>query len=155
MEKYCQNCNTPNAPEAMFCRRCATPLSGQQQPYQPQQQPPPNQGQYQNQQWGQQGGGFAPPANNFAQPAAGGGSSSSRATTAAILAVCGILCCGLFTGIPAALLGWLEVTAIKEGRAPATGMMMAQVGLWGGIIGTILWIIGYFFMMLMSMANRY
>ena len=154
MEKSCPNCHLQNSPDALFCRQCATPLAAasvNQPPIQPiQYQNPPNQAQYQNPQWNPQAGGFQ--AN--VQPVQQTGESSSRATTAAILAVAGVLCCGFLTGIPAAILGWLEMGAIREGRASAKGMTMAQIGLWGGIIGTVLHFIGYFLLMIMSMMNR-
>lgn len=71
--------------------------------------------------------------NNVATPSSD--SASSRAMGAAALAVVSFICCGIFAGIPAALLGWLEITAIKEGRASPKGMLFAQIGLWGGIAG--------------------
>ncbi|MCO6510847.1 MAG: hypothetical protein J5I65_08640 [Aridibacter famidurans] len=69
------------------------------------------------------------------------------------LVALGLVCCGPFTGIPAAIVGWLEMNAIKEGRAPSEGMWMAQVGLWGGIAVSIIGTIAWFFMMLLSMAS--
>jgi hypothetical protein len=149
MEKYCPNCHLPNSSDAMFCRQCATPLPaavGNQQAAQP------NQAQYQNLQWNQpQGAGFQANANAAPQT----GQNSSRATAAMILAICGVFCCGPFTGIPAAILGWLEMGAIREGHAPSEGMTKAQIGLWGGVIGTILGFLGYFILAVMSMMNRY
>ena len=64
---------------------------------------------------------------------------------AMILGIAAFLCCGPFLGIPAAIVGWLELTAIKEGRSPASGKTMALVGLWAGIAATVihaaLWLI--------------
>ena len=42
-----------------------------------------------------------------------------------------------FAGIPAAIMGWMEIDAIKQGRAPADKKWMAMVGLWGGILSTV------------------
>ena len=39
---------------------------------------------------------------------------------------------------PGAILGWLELQAIKDGRASADGKMMSQVGLWVGIGATVI-----------------
>ncbi|CAN5704731.1 hypothetical protein BH18ACI1_BH18ACI1_23020 [soil metagenome] len=122
MDKYCQNCNQQNSPDAVFCRHCASPLTGA------------SQAQSANQPWTPPGAG-GQAAQNFAQPSAG---ASGRAIAATVLAVCGlVLCCGPFTGIPGAILGWMEINAIKEGRSSSKGLMMAQIGLWGGIASSI------------------
>ena len=78
------------------------------------------------------------------------GSASSRAVTALILAATALLCCGVFTGIPAAIVGWLELGAIKSGQAPAAGKWMALVGIWVGIAGTVIQFGVWFFLGLMS-----
>lgn len=132
MQKLCINCNQTNPAEAMFCRHCASPL-GAGQPQQQQQMANPQQFGQQQQQWNQPNFG-----NQQQQVARVSGGSSGRAMASAGLAVAALLCCGFFTGIPAAILGWLEISAIKEGKAPADGMMMAQVGLWLGIIGSVI-----------------
>lgn len=124
--KVCSNCNQTNPIEATFCRQCASPLSSGQS------SPPPRQNE---QGWNQQNINNQKGQNNFA---ATGGGVSQRAMTAAGLAAAALLCCGFFTGIPAAILGWLEIQAIKEGKSSPEGMMMAQVGVWLGIAGTII-----------------
>lgn len=134
MQKICQNCKQENPPEAAFCRQCASPL-GAGQPSQQQQQyaPPPPQYGNQQQQWNQPN--YATPQmQNVGQTA---GTSSSRATTSAILAAVGLFCC-FIAGFAGAIMGWLEIQAIKEGKSSPDGMMMAQIGLWGGIIGIII-----------------
>lgn len=152
MQKFCQNCNQVNPAEAAFCRQCASPLNAAQ----PQQQhgtPPPQFGN--QQQWGQPNYG-TPQMQNFAQA---GGGASSRATAAAGLAVAALFCCGFLTGIPAAIMGWLEIQAIKEGKSSPAGMTMAQVGLWLGIIGTVINavanIIGVLFLGLLNTGGGY
>ena len=125
MEKFCPHCSKPNSFEAHFCRHCASPLPTGQQGARPYAEP--QQRQHANQQWNQggQGGG------NYMQPQAG---ASGRAVASLILTACGlVLCCGPLTGIPGAVLGWMEVSAIRAGRAPQKGLMMAQIALWGGI----------------------
>lgn len=149
MDKICQNCHQANPANAVFCRQCAAPLSpgkatgGNQERFQnPVQNQPPDQ--YQNQQWN-------PPPNPspWHQPNAGsqmgGGNSapfedkaSGRAIGSAVLAGVSLICCGIFAGIPAILLGWLELTAIKEGRSSSKGLLFAQIGFWGGIAASII-----------------
>lgn len=138
MEKVCQNCRLLNPANAVFCRHCAASLpvnaqhsGGNPGQYSNQQK---GQGQHPNQQWGspntsnQMGGNFAPQADK----------ASGRAISSVVLAVTSLLCCGLVTGIPGAILGWMEVTAIKDGRSSPKGMTMAQIGMWGSIIGSII-----------------
>ena len=130
MDKYCQNCRQPNPPEASFCRNCSAPLAANA--------PAGNAGQNANQQWNppnQAQGNFAPASTDKA---------SGRAMAALGLSA-GSLCCAFFTGIPGAVLGWMEINAIKEGRSSPKGMLMAQIGLWGGIAGSVL---GAIFMLL-------
>lgn len=150
--KVCQNCKQTNPPEAMFCRQCASPL-GAAQPNQQQYAPPPqfNQQQQWNQpNYGNQG--MQQPQNFVGAT----GGASSRATTSAILAVVALLCCGFLTGIPAAVMGWLEIQAIKEGKSSPQGMMMAQIGLWLGIAGTIInAVVNFIALILMSAGNRF
>lgn len=154
--KVCRNCNQTNPVEAMFCRQCATPLDSvqpnQQQSPNPQYANPQyaNPPQFNQQQWNQPNYGNQGVQQNFAKPSGG---ASSRATQSAILAVVALLCCGFLTGIPAAIMGWLEIQAIKEGKSSPDGMMMAQVGLWLGIGGTIINAIINFIGVLILMAG--
>ncbi|HEX8287774.1 MAG TPA: DUF4190 domain-containing protein [Pyrinomonadaceae bacterium] len=151
MEKICPNCQSPNPSDAAFCRHCASPLAsgaGGQNPFTGQQQNQQNQ--QHNQQWNS-----PPPGGqvhgNFAAANAG---ASGRAIASLALAICTlILCCGPVTGIPGAILGWLEINAIKEGRSSPKGLTMAQIGLWGGIAATVLSIIFYFLFMFMGMLG--
>ncbi|MEK7724061.1 MAG: hypothetical protein AAB336_06930 [Acidobacteriota bacterium] len=148
--KLCRNCNQTNPSEALFCRQCASPLDSEQQPNQQQYAPPPQQQQFGGQQqWNQPNFGNQGMQQNVASA---GGGASSRAMLAAGLAAVSLVCgCGFLTGIPAAILGWLELSAIKEGKASVEGMLMAQIGLWGGIaggiIGTVLNLIGLLILM--------
>ena len=41
------------------------------------------------------------------------------------LGIASLVCCGLFTGIPAIILGYLGMQAAKEGRASNKGMAIA------------------------------
>lgn len=149
MKTFCPKCNKENPPEALFCRNCASTLSVGQVNV-----PPPRQEQspFANQQWNQ-GAANNPNAHNYGNPSAG---PSGRAIASVALTVCSlVLCCGVLTSIPGALLGWLEISAIKEGRSSQAGLVMAQAGFWGGIVLTILSIIGYIFLgpMLLLMGS--
>lgn len=151
--KVCQTCNQTNPVEAMYCRQCASPLDASQPRPQQQYANPPqfntspfNQ---QQQQWNNPPQ-YVQTPQQFSQATGG---ASSRATQSAILAVVGLLCCGFITGIPAAIMGWLEIQAIKEGKSSSEGMMMAQVGLWLGIGGTIINAVVGFIGMLILMAG--
>lgn len=142
MEKYCPNCHKSNLPEAQFCRFCAAPL-----PAMPQiEQNPPV---YGNPPWNQPVMGVQPPQNIM--PVQAG--ASGRAIAAMGLSIGGLLLCCLPASLPGAILGWMEVNAIKEGRSSPRGMTFAQVGLWGGIIVTILNLLVYGFYLLAALSG--
>lgn len=149
MEKYCSNCNRPNPADAVFCRHCASPLSpGGQSPFDQ-----PQQNQQQNQQWNQPPGG--PMQGNFDASQTNAG-ASGRAIISLVLAIAGLLFCCFFLGIPGAILGWLEISAIKEGRSSPKGLVMAQIGLWGGIGVSVLSALSYvFYFFLIMMGGGY
>lgn len=151
MEKFCQNCRQPNPPNAAFCRHCASPLP----PDNPQQAAGGQQGQFHNQQFNQQFPPQNPSGHQLGVYPSSADKASGRAIAAAALAVGGLFCCGAFLGVPAAILGWMEMSAIKEGRSSPKGMMFAQVGLWVGIVGSIITTIGGLLMMMMSGGGGY
>ena len=71
-------------------------------------------------------------------------SASSSAIIALVLGIASWICSlGLLTGIPAWIIGKKEIKAIEEGRSPQSGKLMAQIGMWLGIIMTILSIIAF------------
>ena len=85
-------------------------------------------------------------------PAAGG-----RAVAALILGILSIVCAGFVTGIPAIILGRMELTAIKKGLAPAAGESSAKVGFILGIIGTVLTclsIVGFILLIGVSLGSN-
>lgn len=142
MNKQCQKCQQFNPPEAAFCLNCAAPLSQQQS----------GSNQQANQQWNQPNFGGQQAGQNFAPPPpAASGGASQRATTALILAITGLFCCGPFTSIPAMIVGWMEITAIKQEQSPPAGLRFAQVGLWGGVAVTLLQTAGFLFWLIISM----
>ncbi len=79
--------------------------------------------------------------------------TSQKAVASLILAIVGLLCCGPFTGIPAAIVGWMELDSIKAGRSSADGKWMAMVGLWGGIVSTVIHVGLYLLWIMLSMLG--
>jgi hypothetical protein len=47
----------------------------------------------------------------------------------------------------------MEVSAIKQGRSSPSGMMMAQIGLWGGVVISVLTLLFYGFNLLALMSS--
>ncbi|HMO80322.1 MAG TPA: zinc ribbon domain-containing protein [Pyrinomonadaceae bacterium] len=138
MTKPCPQCNQLNPPDAAFCRGCASPL----------QPSAPFIGQQQAQQW---------PGANVGGPIAGtnptGAQPSQKGLVAMILAIVAILCCGPFTGVPAAILGWMELDGIKSGRTSPDSKVMAMIGLWGGIAASVIHAGFYILWILLSMMS--
>lgn len=62
--------------------------------------------------------------------------ASARATTALVLGILSIVCAGFLAGIPAIIIGRMELRDIKSGSAPKSGEGIAKVGFILGIIGT-------------------
>lgn len=75
---------------------------------------------------------------------------SQKPMISMVLAIAAFFCCGPLLGIPAAILGWIELDAIKSGKTPASGKTMATIGLWGGIAATIIHIVGYLIWVLLG-----
>jgi apolipoprotein N-acyltransferase len=67
--------------------------------------------------------------------------TSARAVLSLVLGVAAVACCGPFTGIPAAIVGKMELDAIKQGRSPSSNQGMAKAGFLIGIIATLLYIL--------------
>lgn len=145
MMRTCPKCNQMNPPDAAFCLNCSSAL-GLGAPTQ--QHTPPFVG-------GQSPYGGAPPqqyGQNFGMQGSSQAAASQRPLISVILAVAGLLCCGPFTGIPASIVAWLELDAIKNGKSSPDGKTMAQIGFWGGIAVTlihgIIWVLYILFAML-------
>lgn len=64
--------------------------------------------------------------------------ASGRAIASLILGILSLLCMGFVSGVPAIILGSMELRAIKAGQAPHAGESVAKVGYILGIIGTVL-----------------
>lgn len=127
MTKPCPKCAQLNPAEAAFCLNCAAPLA---------------QGQF--------GGSQQPPS---ASGVNGGPQASQKGLYSLILAILALICCGPFAGVPAAILGWMELDSIKAGRSSPENKWMAQVGLWGGIASTVLHVIGYVLWVMLGMLS--
>ena len=123
MTKACPSCNQLNPPDAAFCLNCSASLA-----------PAPHIGAQPNQQWQQ------PPVGG---PLAGN-------PIALVLAIAALICCGPVAGVPASIVGWMELDAIKNGRSPASGKWMAQVGLWVGIASSVIHVVVYMIWVLFS-----
>lgn len=130
MTKPCPKCGQLNPAQAAYCLNCASPIPATGEPI-----------------GGQQQFGGVP------------SQASQKGLISLILAIVALICCGPFAGIPAAILGWMELDAIKAGRSPADAKWMAMVGLWGGIASTVIHIGAYVLYvmlgMLSAMSNPY
>jgi hypothetical protein len=68
--------------------------------------------------------------------------ASTNAIVALVLGIVSwVLGLSILTGIPAWIIGRNEVIAIDSGRSPEAGRTMALVGMWLGIVVTILTVI--------------
>ena len=80
---------------------------------------------------------------------------STRALATLILGVLSLICGGFMTGIPAIILGHMELNAIKKGEAPKEGEGLAKVGYILGIVGTVLTclaMLAIFFLMVLGIS---
>lgn len=136
MMKVCSKCSQPNPPEAAFCHNCASPLAV---------------GGAQDRPWPQDPG--ATPIIGGHAAAVAAPAASQKPMIAMILAIAAFFCCGPLLGIPAAILGWMELDAIKNGRSPEGGRTMATVGLWGGVIATAFHTIFYLIWFLLGLVS--
>ncbi len=64
--------------------------------------------------------------------------AGSKAMIALILGILSLVCMGFLTGIPAIIIGKMELKDIKEGKSPKEGEGIAKVGFILGIVGTVL-----------------
>jgi hypothetical protein len=84
-----------------------------------------------------------PPPPQYGAPAPGGAPASHpRATLILVLGILSIPCCGLFTGIPAIILGNNAKKEIAASGGTMGGQGAVNAGYICGIIGTVLSIVG-------------
>jgi len=62
----------------------------------------------------------------------------TNSIVALVLGIVSFLGLGLLTGIPAWIVGKKELAAIDQGSASASGRTMATIGMWLGIVATVL-----------------
>lgn len=120
----------------------------------PQYGEPQQGGQYGSPQYGepQQGGQYgAQPYGSpqYGAPQQGGNpygapvpQEHQRATLIMILGILAIPCCGLFTGIPAIIMGRQALTQIDSSGGALGGRGKVQAGFICGIIGTVISVVG-------------
>jgi hypothetical protein len=80
---------------------------------------------------------------------------SNAAVWALVLGILSWVTCGIFTAIPAWIIGQNELSAIKRGESSPAGKSIAQVGMWLGIsniILTILVIIFTFLVLILTLG---
>jgi hypothetical protein len=66
------------------------------------------------------------------------GSASTNAIIALVLGILSFIGCGLLAGIPAWIMGKGELGKIDRGESAPEGRTMAKIGMWLGIISTVL-----------------
>lgn len=83
-------------------------------------------------------GSTPPPSGGYPPQAPGGYSgapqNNTKATISLILGIVGLLCCGLFAGIPALILGLIAKKEIEQSNGMQTGGGLALTGI---ILGSI------------------
>ena len=95
-----------------------------------------NMGPYPNGQYNQQPGGYVP--GGFGPRP---DEKNSLGVWSLCLGIASFLCCGLITGIPSIIVGYLGIQAANEGRATNKGMSIAGIVL--SVAGTVLAIVLY------------
>jgi len=65
-------------------------------------------------------------------------SAGAKSIIALILGILSIFMLGFLAGIPAMILAKHEEDEIRKGNSPVAGEMLAKLGFWLGLIGTVL-----------------
>ncbi len=102
-------------------------------------------GQYGGGQYG--GGAYGGGYGGYSQP-----QTSKKAIWALVTGILSILCCGVFAGVPAVILGSMAKKEIAASNGAQTGRGMAQTGFVLGIISFVLTVI-YVILLLTGNAN--
>lgn len=76
---------------------------------------------------------------------------NGRAILSLVLGLVGLLFCG-FTAIPGAILGWMEMQAVREGRAPQSNGGTAKIAFWLNVAVLVLTVLAVVLMMFFSIA---
>lgn len=86
-----------------------------------------------------------PPPPGYGAPMPGYGGppqNHPRAVLTLVLGILSIVCCGLFTGIPAIILGRKGLAEVDASGGTIGGRGMLQAGFICGIVGTVLSVLG-------------
>jgi hypothetical protein len=78
-----------------------------------------------------------------------------RGTLILILGILSLLCCGIFTGIPAWLMGANDLREMDAGTMDPTGRGTTNAGKILGIIGTILGVLGLIIGVIMGILGSF
>ena len=89
-------------------------------------------------------GGYPPPGPPMYTPPPSP-PNSGGATTSLVLGIASLVLCGLFTGIPAIILGVRARREIRESNGRIGGDGLALGGIITGVVGTLLWLAVYAF----------
>lgn len=76
---------------------------------------------------------------------------NGRAMIALVLGIAGLFFCG-FTAIPGAIMAWMEMQAVREGRAPQSNGGMAKIAFWVNIVALVLTVFAMALMGLFGIA---
>ncbi len=76
---------------------------------------------------------------------------NGRAIIALVLGIAGLFFCG-FTAIPGAILAWMEMQAVRAGRAPQANSGMAKIAFWINIVALVLTVFAVALMGLFGIA---
>ena len=102
---------------------------------------PPQGGQYGAQPYGSPQYGAPQPGSPYGGAPASAG-EHSKATLIMVLGIVSIVCCGLFTGIPAIIMGRQAMAEIDSSGGAVGGRGKVKAGFICGIIGTVWSILG-------------
>lgn len=89
------------------------------------------------------GGGFGPPPGGGYGPPMGAPpqGASGMAIASLVLAIVSFMMCGLLTSIPGLIIGKMELGKIERGESPEAGKLLAQIGFWGNVGVSVLWLL--------------
>lgn len=93
-----------------------------------------------------------PPPPNYGPTPTGGLREHPKGTTILILGILSLVCCGLFTGIPAIVMGRKATAEINAQPGTFTNAGTVKAGYICGIIGTALSVLGLLFYLVVMIA---
>lgn len=102
--------------------------------------------------WQDQGLGANTP---FQPPPANVGQDQTLAVVSLVCGILSILCCGLFTGIPAIITGYMAKNNVDANPNQYTGRGMAIAGMILGGVGTVLFIVGIILQVMLGAFGRF